>query len=215
MNVWFKILILNLVCILSFSCEEEDISYDIGAYKVDLATVVFDNGLHSFLLDSGESLYTSDQQWKIEKDQRVWLNYSYLSEEKPGYDRVVKVNVCRVITQGKPLITNQETIDIFRNDPVYLRSVWLGSTYLNLDFSFDFYSNPHKIALLMADIQQISDTIMLYFRHSTGEDLPGYERRSYASFDLSEILGLSDGSRLLFVNINSTNYGAKNFDLRY
>ena len=210
-----KFLCLYLIVPLLVACSEDEVVYDIGEYKVDLATVQMDNDRQSFLLDNYALLLNGGNVRNLEAGQRVLLNYSYLTEKQTGYDYVVKVNGVGFITQGKLLEVDSITIDTIANKPVYMESVWIGSNYLNLSFYMNYNSQRHSITLLTDKNKTGDDEISVFFRHNDNNDSPGYMHKVIVSFDLSTVLGLPTKNRKLILNINSDNYGQKDYQLTY
>ena len=197
------------------ACSEDKVVYDIGEYKLDLATVQFDNDKQAFLLDNNVLLLNGRDSKNVEAGQRVLLNYSYLEEISPGYDHVIKVNGIAVITLGKLEGVNPVTIDTMTNKPIHLESAWIGSRYLNISFYMNFHSTKHSISLITDKSKVDEEEIFIYFRHNDYGDPPGSMHKIIASFDLSNVLEEPDGDRQLIVNINSSNYGEKDYLLKY
>ena len=205
------------ICLLAclFSCSEDKVVYDIGEYKVDLATVRIKNNEQFFLLDSEISLLNREIIKNLNDGQRVLLNYSYLSETVSGYDHVIKVNNASLVILDKLSAVNSVTIDTIANDPIRLESIWIGNKYLNISFYMNYNSQKHSISLITDKSKTDEESINIYFRHNNNNDAPGYLRRVIASFDLSEILVKPDSDRILITHVYSDNYGEKEYRFRY
>ena len=210
------VFVFSCVFFLSFiSCSEDEVVYDIGEYKVDLATVGQNDDNQFFLLDNNISLLNSNNNNALESGQRILLNYSFLPEKSIEYDHVIKVNAISAITQGKLSEVSQTSIDTIPNDPIYLESVWIGSHYLNICFYINYHSHKHSIFLITDKEKTTNESISIYFRHDANNDPPGYMRKIIASFDLSNVLGKPDGRRELIVNINSDNYEGEDYQFKF
>ncbi len=214
-NLLTCLLVYLSTCLLFLSCSKDKVVYDIGEYKVDLATVQTNSNNQSFLLDNNTLLLNKGFINNLEAGQRVLLNYSYLEDLSPGYDYVIKVNGISAVTQGQLSEVSPITIDTITNVPIHLESVWLGSHYLNVSFYMNFYSKKHTIALITGKTQIQEKNISIYFCHNDNNDSPGVTRCVITSFDLSNVLGEPVGDRQLTVNLNSGNYGEKDYSFIY
>ena len=212
-SVNYKLILVILL--LSAACSEDKVVYDIGEYKVDLATVQINDDKQAFLLDNKELLLSNSHHQNIENGQRVWINYSYQPETSSGYDYVVKINGITAITQGKLSGVDAVAIGTIADVPVRLESVWVGSHYLNIIFYINYHSKKHSISLITDKTLTKEDEVYIYFRHNNNDDANGYTTKVIASFDLSDVLGEPVSGRRLLVNINSDNYGSKNYPLIY
>ena len=207
--------LILIILLLSAACSEDKVVYDIGEYKVDLATVQINNDKQAFLLDNNELLLSNVHYQNIESGQRVRINYSYLPETSSGYDYVVKINGITATVQSKLTEVDSTAVDTVANVPVHLESAWVGSHYLNIIFYINYHSTKHTISLITDKTTTQEKEVLIYFRHNDNDDANGYMRKVIASFDLSDILGEPLSDRLLLVNINSDNYGSKNYPLIY
>lgn len=205
-----------LLLIFLWSCSGDDISYDIGAYKVDLADVcVSSEGKQFFLLDNNISLLHNGYISKLEQGQRIWLNYSYLEEENKNYNHIIKVNGYTQITTRKLKSLSWAVISSFPDsDPVRLESVWIGNHYLNLIFQIGFHSEKHLIDLFCDESRIRDEELHIYFRHDNNNDPPGAPQKVIISYDLS-ILGNPGQNKVLYVHIKSDNYGDRVYELLY
>lgn len=210
--------IIGILFLSIFFTSCDDDSYDLGNYWVNLATVsIADNNTAYFLLDNGKSLYNGENPPAISLSEgdRVWLNYTYLDVTTPGFDNTIKINWITPVTRGELRGVSKITADTLKNDPIILQSVWTGSHFLNISFSFNFHSVPHTISLVTDSLEVNDKNISIYFRHNINNDPEGSKRNVIASFDLEKVLGPPQKDRKLFVNLNTDNYGNKTFELDY
>jgi hypothetical protein len=209
-----KNIALCLMTVLCTTCSENDVVYDIGEYKVDLATVCIDNNKQYFLLDDNTLLLNENGVGNIDSE-RVLLNYSYLEKKVPGFDHVIKVNGLSPVKLGKLLEVNPLTIDTITNHLIHLESAWIGSRYLNISFYMNFHSEKHAVSLITNKTKINENEITVYFRHNAYNDPPGSRLKVIVSFDLSNVLGEPAGGKSLIVSINSDDNAEKKCLLQY
>ena len=94
-----------IIVILSsaFACDDND-GYSLGDFRISIATVVPEGQQsYSLLLDNGEKLWpaASDVYYRPSVNQRVFVNYTLLSDKMDGYDHYVKINdIWNVLTNN-------------------------------------------------------------------------------------------------------------------
>lgn len=175
---------------LMISCNDDDDNYSLGKRWEALATVepISDNSYY-FVLDNGEKLgvAASNVVYIPKSGQRVYLNFTYLSDEANNYDHLIKVNwLAEILTKGVIDLT-YENQDSIGNDPVKVHSLWIGDDYLNIHFGYNASGQvAHYINLVNnTTIDPNEDgKIHLEFRHNTNQDPQWYGRDSYVAFDL-------------------------------
>lgn len=180
------IIILNS----SFACSDSD-SYSLGDFRISIATVIPEGkSSYSLLLDNGERLWpaASDVFYKPYIDQRVFVNYTILSDKLDGYDHYIKVNdIWNILT--KPIIAlTQENADSIGNDPVKMNDIWIGGDYLNAAFSFNYSGNkPHAINMVRNKMETSNDDVNLLeleFKHNSYNSASNVLFDGFACFDL-------------------------------
>lgn len=182
--------VLVIILTSSFSCNDSD-GYSLSEFRIGIATVIPEGQMaYSLLLDNGDKLWpaASDVIYRPETEQRVFVNYTLLSDKKQGYDHFIKVNdIWNILT--KPVIDlTQENADSIGNDMVKMNDLWIGNHYLNTEFSFNYSGvRPHAINLVRNKIKTVEDAdnaVELEFRHNSYNSPSNTLYRGFACFDL-------------------------------
>ncbi len=172
-------------------------------YLVEFATVIKENSKYHFKLDNGRVLIPDEsKQYSGEGGQRVILNYTPLEGDAIKINSVSNIFTGTIQEDGFP--------QNYSNDPVKIQSVWVSGEWLNLIMEIEYFNVPHKIALLRDYSSRSTD---LYFSHSSNNDPPGYPKKMYASFFLSDLRGETENPPIpfrLFINSHS---GIRLFEL--
>jgi len=106
------------VLLVSLSCDDK--SRSLGNFGIDIATVIPEgDNAYSLLLDNGKRLWpaASATRYAPTPGQRVFLNYTILSEEMTGYDHYVRVNDMWNILTKKAIELNAQNADQHRKRP--------------------------------------------------------------------------------------------------
>ncbi|MDR1527188.1 MAG: hypothetical protein LBS46_05915 [Dysgonamonadaceae bacterium] len=201
---------LGLLLALVSCSPDPVVDYGMGEYYVEISTALDD---HAFLLDNGQTVYDSNgtANRTFDSGDRVYLSFSYgetLSDPITVHGAIKIFSDTLKLTQEDKLLQQ-------KNDPVRFESAWTGSHYLNLKFYMEFYSETHKIALLIDEDHVKDSEVHLYFTHDKNNDAAGYWVSLYASYDLSQVLGEPDGDRMLFVHCNTTGSGNTIYTVKY
>lgn len=171
------------------ACSDSD-NYSLNDFRISIATVVSE-GDHSYslLLDNGIKLWPAagNIYYKPNENQRVFINYTILSDQKSGYDHYIKINdMWDILT--KPIIELTEAnADSIGNDPVRSNKFWIGNHFLNADFSFNYGGvRPHAINMVqnLQENHENNDTLRLEFRHNSYNSPSDRLFNGLASFDL-------------------------------
>jgi hypothetical protein len=193
--------ILLLLFFLLSACEKDQKRMD--DYVVEFATVIKENSNYRFRLDNGRLLIPENgKNYAGEEGQRVVINYTPLEGD------AIKINSVSDIFTGD--IRTDGFSERYSDDPVKIRSVWVGGDYLNLVMEVEYHNAPHSIALFR---NSASTSVDLYFSHSSNEDPPGYPKMMYASFLLSGLRGQTSAPVPFRLFIN-TYTGMRIIDLR-
>lgn len=173
----------------------------IDNYLVDFATVLKEGSNFIFQLDDG-TLLTPHGSLNLNADtgDRVILNWV------PSDDNIVKINRATSIFTGR--IQNEGYPSQHINYPIKIQSVWVSGIYLNMIFEIEYHSKPHSIAILR-DME--SQTVDLYFAHTTNSDPKGYTQTMYASFLLSSLLDKNTTAETPFNLYINTNSGIRSY----
>lgn len=208
-SVFLIIMILLLV-----SCDNNKVDYGYDIYYKEIVTVTDKN---LFTLDNGKTAISVNESVtsSLNVGDRILLHYTLLDEKISGYDYTIRINGLARIPQIALSPVSPEDIESRANEPIQFESVWIGSHFLNMQFYIDFKSEAHSIALLTDSTKLDNDTIYIYFAHNSNNDPPGSPSHLYISFDLQEVLGKPENNKPLLVNVNTSNYGNKTYELKY
>lgn len=191
------------------SCDDN--SNALGNFGIDLATVIPEGeNAYSLLLDNGKRLWpaASAVLYAPAYNQRVFLNYTILSDAQSGYDHYIKVNdIWNILTKKAIELTTQNQ-DSIGNDPVKANAIWVGGDYLNVSFMFNYGGiQPHAINLVKNTL--ISDTspevIDLEFRHNSYQSTQTKLYEGFVCFDLKPFRVNDADSVQLSIKVNGWN----------
>lgn len=188
-----KKLILGILLLpLFISCNDNDSSSDKNL--VDIATVenTTQSSAFYFLLDNGSRMWASASElssYRPKDGQRIIANYSILSNStNSSYNYQVKLNdVYEVLTKNIFKIKPQQQ-DSIGNDQIGIKSIWVGSNYLNIEFVYPGYNKTHFINLVSDNTKTYSDNkVHLEFRHNANGDTPVNSAWGVVSFNLQSL----------------------------
>jgi hypothetical protein len=188
-------LLLIMLLPLFMACDDNYDYYQHDHYRVDMGTVINPNfnSRFSFLLDNNRLIQVTETNVPsfIPKDgQRIIANYTILSETKADstVTRNVKLNnAYTVLTKGIFNIT-PATQDSIGHDSIYIRDMWIGSDYLNVEFAYWGNNKTHYINLVSDASKVYTDgKTHLEFRHNGNGDTPTYYLRGIVSFRLKSL----------------------------
>lgn len=187
-----KVLQFSMFVILlaTVSCSKSD-GYSLGAFRISIATVnkISDNS-YSLTLDNGKVLYpsASDVRYIPKDNQRVFVNYTILSDQYAEYDHLVKVNdIWNILTKGVIDLTTSNA-DSIGNDPVKINNIWVANDFMNVGFMFNYSGvRPHAINLVNNTTKTDADGnefVELEFRHNSYNSQSQYLFEGLACFNL-------------------------------
>ncbi len=206
------------VLLVSLSCDDK--SRSLGNFGIDIATVIPEgDNAYSLLLDNGKRLWpaASATRYAPTPGQRVFLNYTILSEEMTGYDHYVRVNDMWNILTKKAIELNAQNADSIGNDPVKANAMWVGGDYLNVSFMFNYGGmQPHAINLVDNQLEPGSDskTINLEFRHNAYYSHSSKLYEGFVCFDLRPLRVENADSVKLSIKVKEWT-GNKIYDVVY
>ncbi len=186
----FGILLLPLLT----ACIDNDSSSS-DNNQIDIATVEnpTQSSLFYFRLDNGDLMWTSTSDlsnYRPKDGQRIIANYTILSKasKDSSYNQNVRLNdVYEVLTKNIFNIKPQQQ-DSIGNDQIGIKSMWIGSDYLNVEFVYSGYNKTHFINLVSDNTKTYSDNkIHLEFRHNANDDSPSSSLWGMVSFNLKSL----------------------------
>ncbi len=200
------------------SCDEN--THSLGSFGIDIATVIPEgDNAYSLQLDNGKRLWPSASavRYNPTYNQRVFLNYTILSDAQSGYDHFIKVNdIWNILTKDAIDLT-AENADSIGNDPVKTNAVWVGDDYLNVSFMFNYGGvRPHAINLVYNTLRSASteEAIDLEFRHNAYQSNQSKLYEGFVCFDLKPLRRNDTDSVKLSVKVNDWE-GDITYDLVY
>ncbi|MBF6627330.1 MAG: NigD-like N-terminal domain-containing protein [Proteiniphilum sp.] len=206
----FAIIIVSVGILLgNISCDDN--SNSLGNFGIDIATVIPEgDNAYSLLLDNGKRLWpaASAVRYSPAYNQRVFLNYTVLSEAQSGYDHYIKVNDIWNILTKQAIELTAENQDSIGNDPVKANAMWVGGDYLNVSFMFNYGgTQPHAINLVMNTLtsEPSAEVINLEFRHNAYESTQSKLYEGFVCFDLKPLRVNDADSVKLSIRLNGWN----------
>lgn len=200
----------------AFSCDDNNS----GHYLFDIATVEVQNDKTFVLrLDDGTRLCPVDLNvYYTPKDrQRVFVNFTILSEKENSCDYSIRINDIWDILTKSPILLTAENADSIGNDPVKVKSIWIGSDFLNVDFLFNYNGvKPHAINLVKNTLVTPPDDgkIHLEFRHNSYQSPSIRLYEGFVCFDLKSLRVPTADSVQLKIKVKEWDR-EKTFDLVY
>lgn len=184
--------IFVIFLLAAVSCNKKD-EHSLGEFHIDIATVIpIGENRYMLMLDNGKQLWpaATDVHYLPAGNQRVFVNYTTLSDEQGGYDHYVKVNDIWNILTKKVIDQTSHNTDSIGHDPVKINEVWVGYDYLNIDFMFNYGGiRPHAVNLVADSLypNTAPDTLELEFRHNAyGSSSPRFYE-GFVCFDLKPL----------------------------
>jgi len=176
-------------------------------YHVDIATVKNPtlSSKFFFVLDNNQimQITQTDLPSFVPKDgQRIIANYSILSKVDSTNVPVKLFDASSVLTKGIFKIT-PATQDSIGNDSVFVRDMWIGNDFLNVEFSYWGFNRTHFINMVSDASKVFTDgKTHLEFRHNGNGDTPTYLLRGIVSFNLKSLqAGVTGNSLNLVIHV--------------
>lgn len=190
-NIYILCIVIIVILLTNISCDDNTKS--LGNFGIDIATIVPEgNNSYSLQLDNGIKLWpvSSAIEYTPKENQRVFLNYTILSDEKDGFDHYVNVNDVWNILTKQIIKLNSQNEDILGNDPLKINAVWVGGDYLNVSFMFNYGGEkPHAINIasssLLNDISTFGAKLTLRHNSYNSQNNKLYE--GFVCFDLKPL----------------------------
>lgn len=220
-----KVLFLAILGFILISCndrEQDPMYYNVFS---SIATVENPDSVASFKfkLDNNDVMWVTKSDfptYKPQTGQRIIATYSILSvnDNATTYNHQVYLrDVYKVLTKGIFNVT-AATQDSIGNDQVNISQMWIGSDYLNVEFSYFGYDKTHYINLVSDSSKTYTDgKIHLEFRHNANSDYPQFFRQGIVSFNLTSLqqFATGDSVNLVIHTREYTNPIDQTYDLTY
>lgn len=168
---------------------------DNNNYRVDIVTVKNPNlnSKFSFVLDNNllyQVTQTADSTFKPKDGQRIIASYNILSVTKVDstFNRSVKLLDASLILTKNIFNLTPATADSIGHDSIYIRDLWIGNDYLNIEFAYLGNNKTHFINLVSDPTKVYTDgKVHLEFRHNGNKDIPTYYLKGLVSFNLKSL----------------------------
>lgn len=190
-----KLFIGIMIIVLIASCKNDDANSTDKNWQA-IATV--ENPALStafgFRLDNGDLKCTNTaglSNYKPKDGQRIIAIYSFI-EPNPASSSAIQNNVklndfYEILTKGIFKIKPAQQ-DSIGNNQIEIKSMWVGSDYLNVEFVYLGFDKMHYISLVSDDSKTYTDNkIHLEFRHNANGDYPSSSKWGMASFNLKSL----------------------------
>ena len=221
-----KLLIGMLVVFLITSCNNNEVNSNDKNWQA-IATVENPtlSTTFNFRLDNGDLMYTNTVgllNYKPKDGQRIIASYSFIETTSATSSTIknnIKLNdVYEILTKGIFRIKPAQQ-DSIGNDQIEIKSIWMGSDYLNVEFVYLGYNKNHYINLVSDDSKTYTDNkVHLEFRHNTNGDYPSSSKWGMASFDLKALKANHNPNDSVKLVIHTKEYGStidKTYPLTY
>lgn len=221
-----KLLTGIIVLFLIISCNNDDVNSNDKNWQA-IATVENPtlSTTFNFRLDNGDLMYTNTAgllNYKPKDGQRIIANYSVIETTSPTNNtvkNVVRLNdAYEILTKGIFKIKPAQQ-DSIGNDQIEIRSIWVGSDYLNVEFVYLGYNKNHYVNLVSDDAKTYTDNkTHLEFRHNANGDYPSSSKWGMASFDLRSLKANHNSNDSVKLVIHTKEYGTttdKTYALTY
>ncbi len=217
-NYLFTILFIGIFVVLT-SCNDKD-SPSLGNFKIEIATVdSIDRATYALVLDNGDRLWpaATDVTYLPRNDQRVFVNYTILSENQGGYAYYVKINDIWNILTKDVIDLDESNVAEIGNDPVELNDIWIGGDFLNVDYMFNYGGvRPHWFNLVNNTFNPLPspDVVELEFRHNAYGSTSTNMMQAFVCFNLKPFRKPETDSVLFSIRVKDGN-SDRFFDLVY
>ena len=190
-----KILLCFVVMLILIACNQEENNIQYQPYFTSIATVVNPNksSEFSFILDNKDLMWiteTNFPNYKPVDGQRIIANYNILTVNNNStlYNHKVYLNDVYEVLTKEIFMISSVTQDSIGNDRVQINSIWIGSHFLNVEFTYQGFNQIHFINLVKDSTKTYSDgKVHLEFRHNANNDYPTYLKWGIVSFNLSSL----------------------------
>lgn len=181
--------------LLAGGCSNDDDGYSLGDVWRSMATVENPDQENYFYFktDGGTRLWTAATDlwnYRPKDGQRIIAYFTIISDKPAGssYDHdVVFRSAYNVLTKNVVEITAENDEEL-GHDPVRITDGWIGSDYLNVEFTFRGQNKTHYINLGRDASAEYDDgKIHLELRHNAKGDVPSRDMKGIASFNVKSL----------------------------
>lgn len=186
----FSILFAAAVLLCLSGCNEEP-GYGYGDYLVEFATYEgAENGVAKFSCQSRDDapvrtfLSGASVPGKIPAGQRCYLRYTVLGTFSDGTKRI-RTDQLAPLPGGKLRKAPHEDMEKLPATPFSVTSIWRSGNYINLNGRIPYTGKTFQFLLVADESTLDSEIVTARVVYNTMGAQPTFERRIYASFDIS------------------------------
>lgn len=125
---------------------------------------------------------------KVKAGQRVMLDYTPADGRAPYTSGAVSVNRCYLISNAEMQTGRGDALEIENAEPVFLQSVWLSESFLNLNVKLPYDDEARLLSLVLDLDSPDPECPDLYLFHRRQDGAESFMRRYYVSYDISRLL---------------------------
>lgn len=181
--------------LLCGACGDDD-SLGLGDFSTNFVTYesTDDDGLSVFTFQTRDDLpvqtiasyYSTDK----EPGQRFYMRYTTLSTRDDGTSLVSIDDISAIPTDKARMLTHAEMQQLEETE-VSVTSLWRSGKYINLNGWVPYSGKKYQLMLVVDSSTLSSDTVDARIVYNTLGETTTFERRVYASFDVSEVWSLA------------------------
>jgi len=225
MQLSLKIFVLIAAISFFSSCKKEVDEPEL-VYKMAITTVENPDSIANFYLrlDNSQKMWVSSTifpNYKPISGQRIIAYFNIISESKSDslYDYSIKLNDVYPVLTKEILNIKTTQQDSIGNDSIQIDDMWVGSDFLNVQFTYLANDQLHLINLVKDTAKVYTDgKVHLEFRHNSNFDLPAFYKSGIVSFNIKSLQNNipANDSLKLVIHVNVPNLAAdKTYDLTY
>lgn len=150
---------------------------------------------------------------KVKVGQRVMLDYTPADGRAPYTSGVVRVNGCYLISNAEMKTGRGDDLVIENAEPVFLQSVWLSESFLNLNVKLPYDDEARLLSLVLDLDSPDPECPDLYLFHRRQDDGQSFMRRYYVSYDISQLLA-EPSVKAFTLHLDNSNLPATAFKIQ-
>lgn len=150
---------------------------------------------------------------KVKVGQRVMLDYTPADGRAPYTSGAVRVNGCYLISNAEMLTGRGDGLVIENPEPVFLQSVWLSESFLNLNVKLPYDDEARLLSLVLDLDSPDPECPDLYLFHRRQDDGQSFMRRYYVSYDISQLLA-EPSVKAFTLHLDNSNLPATAFNIQ-
>lgn len=218
LNLYLLLTMLLITLPVVQSCDDDGNS--LGTVVGRMATVRSLGGDAFYLeADNGEKLWIGAPvdifyYYRPVDGQRSIIYYTPLGGKNGEYDQTILLRSMKYVRTKTVEDLTAENEDVFGDDKMNIRDVWVGGNYLNVQFYFNLPRNtPHRVSLVKNTTVEPEEDgyVHLEYRYNDEDDVTNYRAVGMVSFNLGDYApSLAAGTyKGLKIRFNTIDEGVK------